>query len=117
MFSRFLSPEAPPGYAWDGQYSRATVSLPLDAACTRALEVLRGLGFAVNETESRRQGATTRIVAASAGGATAQLSLEAKSAGETEVKVKVGTTGDRGGSERILDEIQKGPQPAVKRKQ
>jgi len=116
-FSRFLSPESMPGYAWDGQYSRAAVGLSIEAAYARALQVLRGLNFTVNENESRRQGATARIVAANASKTVAQLEFEARTATEAQVKVKVGATGDRGGSERILDEIQKGqaPPPAKKK--
>ena len=112
MFSRFLSPETPAGYAWDGQFSRAAVPLPIDAAYNRGLEVLRGMSFAVNESESRRQGATARIVAAHANGTAAQLTFESKAAGETLVRAKVGATGDRGGSERLLDELQKTPRTA-----
>lgn len=113
---RFFSPETAPGYAWDGQYSKATVNLAIDAAYDRALVVFHAINFKVNENESRRQGATAHIVAANASKTVAQVALESKSATDTEVKVKVGATGDRGGSERILDEIQKGPQPLPAKK-
>jgi len=115
-FSRFLSPDTVPGYAWDGQYSKATVALSIDAAYDRAQEVLGALKFTVNEDESKRQGASARIEAVSASKTAVRVELAAKTAAETEVKVKVGATGDRGGSERILDEMQKGSRPAQAKK-
>ena len=115
-FSRFLSPETAPGYAWDGQYSKATIGLGIEAAYDRALEVLGILKFTINDDESKRQGASARIVAVSANKAAVQVALETRTAAETEVKVKVGATGDRGGSERILDEMQKGSRPAPAKK-
>jgi hypothetical protein len=118
-FKRFLSADTMPGYAWDGQFSKATVAVSIEAAYDRALVVLKALDFTVNESESRKQGATAHILAANAAKTVAQLDLQSKAAAEAIIKVKVGTTGDRGGSERILDEIQKGlqPQPAKKAKQ
>jgi len=115
-FARFLGPDVPAGYAWDGQRSRATVNLAIDAAYERTAGVLRLLKFTVSDTESRLQGATGRIVAANAAKTAAVVTLESKSATTTLVKVKVSETGDRGGSERILEELDQTIRPAPAKK-
>ncbi|MCY3024671.1 MAG: DUF3568 family protein [Planctomycetota bacterium] len=116
-FSRFLSPQdSGLQYGWDGQSSKAALDMPVDAAFDRAMDALHTLGFVVKTEESRRQGATARIAAAKADKTEAQLTFESKGPAATMVKVKVGVTGDRTGSERILDEIQKGPRPAPAKK-
>ena len=117
-FSKFLAPEGPVGYPWDGQNSKGIINLGIEAAYDRTLEALRTLSFTINENDTKRQGATARIVALNSAKTVVQVELESKTDATTAVKAKVGATGDRGGSERILDEIQKGPRPApVKKKQ
>ena len=116
FFARLMEPAAPAGYAWDGQSSRVTASLSVEAAYHRALEVLQAMNFTINENETRRQPTGARIVALSPSKTIAQLQLDGKGPGETEIRAKVGATGDRGGSERILDEILKVPRPAPAKK-
>jgi len=103
----FSSGASTPGYAWDGQHSSGTVKLSLSNAQGRAIDTLRGLGFVINTDQTKRQEKIATVSAGKADHTTALVMLEEKAAGSTEVKVRVGLTGDRGSSERILDEMQK----------
>jgi hypothetical protein len=109
----FNTTSAVPGYGWDGQMSSSNAKSALPAVHARCTEALRGLGFILNNEESKRQDLTARLQGAKPDRTTVLILLEEKTPGVTELKVKVGTTGDRTGSERILDEIAKaGTRPA-----
>jgi len=114
LLSRVFNPtNTVPGYGWDGQMSSSNAKSALPAVHARCTEALRGLGFILNNEESKRQDLTARLQGAKADKTTVLILLEEKTPGVTEIKVKVGTTGDRTGSERILDEIAKvGTRPA-----
>jgi len=103
----FSSGEAAPGYRWDGQVSSTSVAAPLNVAFARSVEVLRAMGFVLKTEETRREGANARITAAKPDKTLATLVLMERGPANTEVKAKVGAVGDRTGSERLLDEIQK----------
>ncbi|HYF49009.1 MAG TPA: DUF3568 family protein [Planctomycetota bacterium] len=113
----FSSGASTPGYAWDGQMSSTTMKSSVASVQTRAIETVRSLGFVINTEETKRQGATARVTAAKADRTSVLIMIEEKVAGSSEVKVRVGQTGDRGSSERILDELQKPPaaKPAPKK--
>ncbi len=118
LLSRVFNPNnTVPGYGWDGQMSTTNAKSALPAVQARAIEALRGLGFILNNEETRRQDLTAKIQGAKPDKTTVLILLEEKTPGVTELKVRVGTTGDRTGSERILDEIAKvgqRPTPAKK---
>jgi hypothetical protein len=104
-FARLLGRDLPPQYGWDGQYSVASTDLAPDVVFDRAMENLRSHNFSIQTEETRRQGASGRIFGIKQDKTTAQVLLSGKSPTQTEIKIKVGTTGDRTGSERLLDEI------------
>ena len=105
--SRLFSNETMPQYAWDGQVSSITLDAPVDSAYSRSVDVLRAMNFILDKTETRRQAATGRVAGAKANHTVVLILLEEKTPGKTLCRVRVGTVGDRTGSERILDEIQK----------
>jgi hypothetical protein len=98
---------AAPGYNWDGQYSVVTTTAAPDIVYNRAAAALRSLDFTVNSQKSQYRGNSAQIVAQRQDGTRAEVLLAAKPEGKTEIKTKIGAVGDRSGSERILDEIQK----------
>jgi hypothetical protein len=114
VLSRVFGNNTTPQYAWDGQTSSLTLKAPVSQVFGRTVETLRGLGFVINTEETRRQETTGKIQAAKADKTTALITVEEKQPGTTDIKIKVGQTGDRDGSERILDEIQKTKTPAKK---
>ena len=107
----FSSGSTTPGYGWDGQQSSTTMKLPLSTTQGRAIDTLRALGFVINTDQTKRQERVATVSAGKADRTTVLINLEEKVAGSTDVKVRVGQTGDRGSSERVLDEMQKTPAP------
>jgi hypothetical protein len=103
-------------YGWDGQYSKAKLDMAPEPAFERAVASLQKLGFTIDKTDTKRQGAGARIRAVNSAKTEALVLLEAKGPATTDVKAKVGATGDRTASERVLEEIQSGapaaPPPA-----
>ncbi len=69
---------------------------------------LKKTGFTVEANAGRKEGEVQRIAAANPDGVPAEIKVRALPMGKTEVRVKIGTVGDRGGAERILDEIRRG---------
>jgi hypothetical protein len=104
-FARLLGRDIPPQYGWDGQYSVTSTDLAPDVVFDRAMENLRAHSFSIQTEETRRQGASGKIVGIKQDKTMAQVLLTGKSPTQTELKIKVGSTGDRTGSERLLDEI------------
>ncbi len=109
-------PESAPQYGWDGQESSISLKAPVALVFPRAQEALRGMAFVIKNEQTRLQGASGRIEAAKADKTGAQVSVEEKQPGSTEVRVKIGALGDRTGSERVLEEIQKTMQRAPVKK-
>lgn len=108
FLSRIVGSGSVPGYGWDGQHSTVATSATVDVVYNRATNALRNLDFVVNSQQSQYRGATAQLVAARKSDATqALVYLATKQNGNTEIKVKVGALGDRSGSERLLDEIQR----------
>jgi hypothetical protein len=95
-------------YGWDGQASSITLVGAMATYRVRAVAGLRAMDFVINE-EASQTGHTTAVVeAAKTDHTTATVWLDEKE-GKTTVRVKVGSLGDRTGSERVLDEIQRAP--------
>lgn len=108
FLSRIVGGGGVPGYGWDGQHSTVSTSAAVDVVYNRATTALRNLDFVVNSQQSQYKGSSAQLVGVRKSDATqTQIFLATKQSGGTEIKVKVGTLGDRSGSERILDEIQK----------
>lgn len=108
-FARLLGRDTVPAYGWDGHASSTTLSTSPDIIFDSSLSALRSMGFSIKTEETRRQGASGRVFGAKTDKTQALVTLEPKAGGNgksTELKVKVGTVGDRTGSERVLDEIQ-----------
>jgi hypothetical protein len=95
------------GLAWDGQHSGFSFKAPFGRVVDASMSALSALGFKLNTTDSRRGTDSATLVAEGASKRALLIKLRAMASGETEVKVKVGVVGDRGGSERVLDEIRK----------
>ena len=92
-------------YGWDGQASSTTVNGTPATYYPRSVAALRAMDFVINE-EGSKQG--KMVQGAKTDHTTATVWLEEKE-GKTTLRVKVGSLGDRTGSERVLDEIQRPP--------
>jgi hypothetical protein len=98
------------GYTWDGQYAAYSTPTPLALAVKKCSAVLYTLGFQLDGNATR----VANDTAVMAGANEAKLPVDIKmrtvtkaDKKETEVKIKVGVTGDRAGAERVLDEFRK----------
>lgn len=108
FIGRVFGNQAPAGYSWDGQFSSINTTAAPDIVYNRAGTALRNLGFTLNSQQSQFRGNSAQVVAArQSDGATVLILIAAKPNNATEIKAKIGALGDRTGSERILDEIQK----------
>jgi hypothetical protein len=108
FIGRVFGNAAPAGYTWDGQYSIISTPASPDIVYNRAGTALRNLGFVLNSQQSQFRGTSAQIVAArQSDGSSVQVLIAQKPNSVTEIKAKIGALGDRTGSERVLDEIQK----------
>ena len=98
----------PAALSWDGLYAGSAFELTPQRALGLAAAALKKTGFTVEANAARREGEFQRILAANPEGVPAEVKVRALPIGKTEIRVKIGTVGDRGGAERILDEIRKG---------
>ena len=93
------------GYAWDGARSvgafRETFSRVVDAG----VMALRHLSFSLDTEASRRGVDWASIEGATSDQRPVQLDMRQLSNTRVEVRAKVGVAGDRGASERLLDEV------------
>ncbi len=103
LFGRDVGPQ----YTWDGQYSKFSVSTPGETVFARATEVLAALHFTLDPDETGRTARGGYLQGQRPDKTVAQVIIEQKTPATTEISVKVGTVGERTGSERILDELQK----------
>jgi len=109
-FARILGSNAPAEYGWDGQASSTTVDGALTTFRPKAVAALRTMDFVINEEASRVGKTTATVEGAKTDHTTATVWLEEKEpGGKTTIRVKIGSLGDRTGSERVLDEIQRPP--------
>lgn len=108
FIGRVFGNAAPAGYTWDGQYSIISTPASPDIVYNRAGTALRNLGFVLNSQQSQFRGTSAQIFAArQSDGSSVQVLIAQKPNASTEIKAKIGALGDRTGSERVLDEIQK----------
>jgi hypothetical protein len=100
--------ETVPGYGWDGTHSTGTVKTNMENVLACGVQALRNLGFVLKNEECKRESATTaRMMGAKADQTSAWVWVEEKTPGTITVKTRMGAIGERNGSERVLDEIQK----------
>lgn len=104
-----------PQYLWDGQWSAIAFDKSPELIFSKTLDVLNAMQFKVNADESHRTGASASIEATKADKTSASIRIASKTPTSTEVRVKVGSVGDRTGSERILDELQRLIRPPLRR--
>lgn len=116
-FQRWMAKDLGPQYTWDGQWSAIAFDKGPDLIFNKTLDVMNVMQFKVNSDESHRTGANASIEAVKADKTTASIRITSKTPTSTEVKVKVGTVGDRTGSERVLDELQRLLKPPARRAQ
>jgi len=108
FIGRVFGNQAPAGYNWDGQFSSINTTAAPDIVYNRAGTALRNLGFTLNSQQSQFRGNSAQVVAArQSDGSSVLVLIASKPNNATEIKAKIGALGDRTGSERILDEIQK----------
>lgn len=115
IFSRLMARDVGPQYGWDGQWSALSFDNSPELVFSKSLDVLNVMQFKVKSDESHRSGATASIEAVKADKTTVSIRIASKSPTSTEVKVKVGTVGDRTGSERVLDELQRLIRPPARK--
>lgn len=115
-FSRLMARnDLGPQYLWDGQWSAIAFDKSPELMFSKMLDVLNAMQFKVNADESQRTGATASIEATKADKTSASIRIASKTPTSTEVRVRVGSVGDRTGSERILDELQRLLRPPARR--
>jgi hypothetical protein len=108
MFGLIPVREAVPGYGWDGQHSIGTVKTNMDSVLACGVQALRNLGFVLKNEECKRESVTVaRMMGAKKDETVAWVFVEEKTPGVITLKARIGTVGERTGSERVLDEIQK----------
>ncbi|HYG78259.1 MAG TPA: DUF3568 family protein [Planctomycetota bacterium] len=104
-----------PLYGWDGQYSVATLDGSMDLLFGQTIEVLQKMNFNLRTDETRRRENTASIEAIRQDRTAASVRMvPGKSPATTEIRVRIGTVGDRAGSERVLDEIVSSLRPKKK---
>ncbi|MBI3828884.1 MAG: DUF3568 family protein [Planctomycetes bacterium] len=104
------APVSPLGYVWDGQYAAYSTPTPLATAVKKCSAALYTLGFQLDGNATR----VANDTAVMAGANEAKLPIDIKmrtvakaDKKETEIKIRIGVTGDRAGAERVLDELRK----------
>ena len=107
--SRIFKTDTTPTYAWDGQSSSMTLDMNTNEAYRRSISGLRAMGFVIKEEASKKEGGKSHIQGAKADQTQVSVWIEepAEKPGKALLHVKVGSLGDRTGSERVFDEIQK----------
>lgn len=104
------APLSPLGYTWDGQYAGYNTATTLANAVKRASAALYNMGFQSDAAGTRVANDSAVLKAANEAKVPIEVQLRTVTKNEkkeVEIKVKVGATGDRGGAERLLDEIRK----------
>ena len=115
VFSRLMTVrETGPQYAWDGQWSSIPFENGPDLLFNKMVDVLQNMNFKINKEETRRSGANAAIEGQKEDKTSVFVRIASKTQTSTEVKVKVGTVGDRTGSERVLDELQRVTRPPAR---
>ncbi|HEY3323270.1 MAG TPA: DUF3568 family protein [Planctomycetota bacterium] len=104
---RFMGRDVGPLYRWDGTMSSITLEGAPEVIFARAWDALQRMGFALDQSESQRTTTGGRIAGAKQDKTTVLVLVQQKAATGTEVKARIGTVGERNGSERVLEEIQK----------
>lgn len=95
------------GYAWDGQASVAAYKTTFDQAVNASVTALRGLGFSLDQKQSRRSLDMASLVGLNKEQRPARIDVRPLSQTRIEVRATVGPAGDRSSSERLLDELSK----------
>jgi hypothetical protein len=93
------------GYAWDGRRSVALVRAPFGQVVDASAAALRRLNFELDTQASRRSVDSAVLIAAHSTGRQARVDIGQAAQGRSQVRVTLGSAGDRGASERLLDEI------------
>jgi hypothetical protein len=88
-------------YAWDGGRSGALLKKDLASSSAAAERALKRAGLTLDNKFAEGQEPTLNAVSISA--RPAQIRLRSAGAEETEVRVQVGTIGDRSASEYLMD--------------
>ena len=105
----FAREAAAPTYAWDGQSSSITLDMSPNETYRRSVAGLRAMGFVIKDESSKKESGKSHIQGAKTDQTQVSVWIEeaVDKPGKTLIHVKVGALGDRTGSERVLDEIQK----------
>lgn len=107
--SRLFKADTVATYGWDGQSSSMTLDMNTNEAYRRSISGLRAMGFVIKEEASKKEGGKSHIQGAKSDQTQVSVWIEepAEKPGKALLHVKVGALGDRTGSERVFDEIQK----------